>query len=461
MLFAGLLLSVAIPLFAGLPWLWRIQPDGTPGRWPIALSHGYVLGLVVIVAASHLLSLVHLPIGLLTMVIAPLIVGAIGAWRVFPGLVRSAGDTLDGARTTWRQLPRATRVAIGVALGLIVVRMVSLAVESVARPFFPWEVVSGVATKARVWYDLGSLVPFVQPSALIKGAGHFTDADPAALTLPSLLMVWSANAIGRWQEGAVAFPWWMLGVSLALAFYGHLRQSGSGIAYALVVTYVLVSLPLVDVHIALSGAPEWIAAVGVALAGCALLRWLQSPAHSLLFLVVIGSVLAALSLAATWPWFAIFVIAAAQQRWPHAATKLAVGVPLLVLLVLLALMQMPMTIGGKLLQLKLAGEWKDTPESLLLLDNWHLLFGLPLLVAIIGWRCMFSSRWRAQTWVVAMGLGLMVVRGMLALPPYWLGGLRDFSFAGLQVAAIMLFWFALLARDIAAPAQSSREVAAI
>ena len=74
--------------------------------------------------------------------------------------------------------------------------MITLAVESVSRPIFPWEAVSGVAAKARVWYELGSLAPFMPPVAILQGLGNYTDADPRALSLPSLLLVWTANAIG-------------------------------------------------------------------------------------------------------------------------------------------------------------------------------------------------------------------------------------------------------------------------
>jgi hypothetical protein len=48
-----------------------------------------------------------------------------------------------------------------------------------------------------------------------------------------------------------------------------------------------------------------------------------------------------------------------------------------------------------------------------------------------------------------MGLGLMVLKGAFALPPWWFGGLRDFSYAGLQFAAILLLWIAWTGRDIA------------
>jgi hypothetical protein len=119
-------------------------------------------------------------------------------------------------------------------------------------------------------------------------------------------------------------------------------------------------------------------------------------------------------------------------------------------------MQKPLTISGTKYMVRLAAEWNETPESLILLDNWHLLFALLLLLVIAGRHWIFSPAWRASTWVVAMGLGLMVARGVLSLPPFWFGGLRDFSYAALQLAPMMLMWMALLAHQIAFADRQSR-----
>jgi hypothetical protein len=456
MLAAGLVLSVLLPLLAGSPWLLLAQRENAPGGLPVAIAYGYVLGLLIIVGGMKVLSLANVPIGLLSASALPIVIGAIGWWRgsrFANSVIRTA---LRSAQSTWRQMPRATRIAVIVAIALIAVRLATLAVESMSRPMFPWEAVSSVAAKARVWYEFGTIVLFVQPVDLLQGLGSFTDADPGAFGLPSLLLVWTAIALGRWHEGAVSLPWLMLGIALALAFYGHLRRAGCGIAYSLVFTYLLISIPLVDMHIALSGAPQWIAAVGVGLASCAVLRWLNpaTRTHELLVCAAIGAILASCTLPTTWPWLGILAIAGAIQRWPRLAGKLSVGIPLVILIALLALMQTPATIGGRLFQVRLAAEWSETPESLLLLDNWHLLFGILLLIAIAGWRRMFTPSWRAQTWIVGMGLGLMIVKGVLSLPPNWFGGLRDFSYAGLQLAPVMLMWIALLAHDIATEERS-------
>jgi hypothetical protein len=262
-------------------------------------------------------------------------------------------------------------------------------------------------------------------------------------------MVWTATAINGWQEGAVGFAWWGLGVALVSAFYGHLRRIGCGIAYSLVFTYALVSLPLVDAHIALAGAPQWIGAAGVGLAGCAFLRWLDARSREALVCSAVGAILAAGSLASTWPWLGIFVLAAFMTLGPRFSRKLAIGIPIASVIGLLAFMQTPVKIGGASLRVQLSPDWGEAPESLLFLDNWHLLFGVLLLVVLAGWRRIFGPAWLVRTWVIGMGLGLMIVKGALALPPLWFGGLRDFSYVGLQLAPMLLLWIAWSSRDTA------------
>jgi hypothetical protein len=452
MLAPGLLLSIALPALAGLPWMLTAQSRRAPGGWPLAIAYGYVLGLLITIVGMRALHLAHLPISLFTAAILPAFAGAIGWWRMRGALAFARTDARE-AGATWRAMNRATRIVCVAALSLIALRLVTLGAEILLRPVFPWEAVSAVAAKARVWYELGVLAPFVPPASWLDGLGNFTDAEPGAFALPSLLLVWTAHAIGQWHEGAIAFPWWMLGASLVLALYGHLRRAGGGMAFSLSVAYLFLSLPLVDLHIALAGAPQWIGATGVGLAGCALLRWLEVPSRELLYCFAIGAALAILSMASTWPWFAIFAVAVAIQRWPRFAGKLALGIPFLTLFGLLALLQTPVKIAGTALQLQVAGGWGEAFESLFLLDNWHLLYGVALLVATIGWRYVFSPPWLARTWMIAMGVGLLFVWGVVSLPGIWYGGLRDFSYAALQFAPLLVYWTAVAARAAAFPGQ--------
>lgn len=445
MMAAGLLFSILLPLLAGIPWLLAVQARRAPGGWALAIGYGYALGLLITVIGMRALYVSHVPVGLLTAMILPLAAAAAGWWRMREAPALARADAL-AALAAWRALSRMARIVCAAALALIALRMITLGAEILLRPLFPWEAVSAVATKARAWYELGAMAPFVTPAAWLEGLGNYTDIDPGALALPSLLLVWTAHAIGQWHEGAVGAPWWMLGLAVALALYGHLRRGGAGVPFALCVAWLFLSLPIVDLHIGLAGAPQWVGAAGVGLAGCALLRWLETGERELLYGIGIGALLAGLSMPTTWSWLVLFALAGAMRTWPRIAGKVAVGVPLLTVLAAAALSQTPVKIGGTTLQVQIAGNWGETLESLFLLDNWHLLYGIALLVAIVGGRRLLAADWQLRTWIIGMGLLLMFVSGVLAMPGVWYGGLRDFSFAALQFAPLLLLWTATAAR---------------
>ena len=443
----GLPVSVAVPLLAGVAWTSPATPH-EKGGWPLALAYGYVLGLLITVLGMRALDAVHVPINFFTAAVLPVVCAAAGFWRR-RNLLGLARIDAGVARETWRALPKTSRFVVVALLALIALRVLSTGAELLPRPIFPWEAVSAVAAKARVWFESGTLEQFVAPGAWLQGAGVHTDTDPKAFALPSLLLVWTASALGQWHEGAVGFPWLMLGCCIGLALYGHLRRIGGGLAFALTATYVFISLPLVNVNMALAGAPGWIAASGVALAGCALLGGLTRPSRDMAVYGAIGATLALASQVSTLPWLLFFGMSWFIERWPKAAFKLALAIPLVLLLVVLGLLQTPIPSGGSIWQLRISPDWRESVESLFLLDNWHLLYGLVVLVTLAGRRWIFSRDWLSRTWIVAMGLGLMLLTGTLSLPGAWQGGLRQFSATALELAPMLVMWLALTARQVA------------
>jgi hypothetical protein len=65
------------------------------------------------------------------------------------------------------------------------------------QPLFPWDAWTQGATKARVWYELGRIVPFANADEWFAadGAAYFDAAPDHPPTLP-LLQVWSCIALG-------------------------------------------------------------------------------------------------------------------------------------------------------------------------------------------------------------------------------------------------------------------------
>jgi hypothetical protein len=59
--------------------------------------------------------------------------------------------------------------------------------------------------------------------------------------------------LGRWDESLMNLPWLLCLVALGSAFYGQQRALGIGQVMAMTFTYLLLSLPLLNIHVALAG----------------------------------------------------------------------------------------------------------------------------------------------------------------------------------------------------------------
>src|SRR5207249_6930888 len=179
---------------------------------------------------------------------------ALFAWatrrnRISVAAVRNATSALVRPQLTrWQQWAWMLLLAW---LGL---RFASIAAEIMWRPLYPWDAWGQWATKARVWFELGRIVPFARADVWLSGAtAAYFDASPDNPSTVPLLQVWSCVALGRWDDSAMNWPWLAILAALVAAVYGALRGEGVAPLLALFGAYLLASLPLVDVHVALAG----------------------------------------------------------------------------------------------------------------------------------------------------------------------------------------------------------------
>lgn len=268
-----LLLALLLPTAAGCAWLLPREAPWRPGTWPMWLGYGHSLGLLFTVLLLLLIDAVGLRLSF------PLVSGLL-LLALLAGLFvrtrRPRVSIAEAQRHSWPE-PRWLRLLGLLLLALLLVRFGGFALEIVWRPLFPWDAWMNWAPKAKVWFEHRSLVPFVStgqwlqqhdPNVYTLGAWHYPPLVP-------LLQLWPALALDRWDESLINLPWLSGGLALGLAFYGQLRLLGSGCGYALLFTYLLLSLPILDVHIVLAGYAELWIVIFYLLATLALLRWFR------------------------------------------------------------------------------------------------------------------------------------------------------------------------------------------
>jgi len=265
-----LVAGLCLPWLLGVVWLRAPWFKAIGITWPMLLGYGYLGGILLTTLVMRLLDALEIRLGFFSIGFALLFLTVVGAWlgRREPWRIRRPG-------ADWHSLAGWRKIVYAVVLAAIVVRLAGLGLEIVWRPLFPWDAWSQWSTKARVWYELGHLAKFVPADVWLGGelAGAYTDAAPHYPPAIPLIQVWMSYSLGRWDDALMNLPWLLCALALGLAFYGQARQWQISPLFALMFTYFLLSLPILDVHVALAGYADLFMGAFYGLAAMAFFHW--------------------------------------------------------------------------------------------------------------------------------------------------------------------------------------------
>ena len=327
----------------------------------------------------------------------------------------------------------------------LVVRFSVLLLDVLFTPLYPWDAWIQWATKARVWYALGHIVPFGRTDAWFAANGTmWFDASPNYPATVPLWQVWSSVALGRWDDALMNVPWWLAAVAFAVAVFGALRMSGLSAATAIVGTWVVSSLPLANVHVALAGYADLPMAAYYALAAIAVWHWSQSrtPGHAL-----VASVLAIACLTIKTPgivWAATLVPAVILALMPrHGPRIVAIGL-VTVLLALALLAQVDAVVLGYRLHLDFAPAWQAIVASLFLLGNWHLAWYIVIAATIVGWKTLRAPTLAPLSVIVGGGALFLLVAFAFTNARNWVSDQTTINRALLHLTPLALVWTLLV-----------------
>ncbi|EXJ17191.1 hypothetical protein [Imhoffiella purpurea] len=400
----GVVLANGLPWLAGALWLRILWTESRPGVWPAILGYGYLLGFLAVAVVLRATAALGLPFDVVVPILMVGLAIAIGI-----GLRRLASVGKVSLSFSWKPIRLSWgAIPAGILLIWMLVRFLDLVLELWWLPLFPWDAWTTWLLRACVWAELGQWVPFISASQWL--------ADPSAQaqtiaawnypTTVSLFGLWGTLGFGGWSEAAAKMPWIGCALALALGFYGQARLWGASGLTALVFLWLLVTLPLLDSHLALAGYADIWLATSVLLAFAALLHWIREGdwrQGSLAILCVLSCSVIKLE---GIVWMLLFIPAVLgarlSGRWfPTilAAAGLAVGVVWMSGGLELNSPWGPVELGPQAIQLPLIGRfelayhdnWAALWRNLFLYDNWHLYFyGLIPMLAWGLWRFLRS-----------------------------------------------------------------------
>jgi len=246
-------IALALPVLLGGLWLNALVPAQSAGRTALVWGNGTLIGLLLIPQLMLALDALEIPLTFKSVgsLVGTLIALAIVV-RLYTGThARFSASTIP----SYSNLQASHKVLFIFLLVLIILRVVSLGLEVILRPLFPWDATMHWATKARVWYEYNSIVPFVDNVHWLERDGKdvFTDVHANYPATVPLLQVWMNLALGQWNPSLMNLPWVLCLVALGTAFFGQLRAAGVGPVIAIAFSYFLLSMPLLNIHVALAG----------------------------------------------------------------------------------------------------------------------------------------------------------------------------------------------------------------
>lgn len=403
---------------------------------------GFFVGAFGVTLWMRALSLAGLRFSLLAvglpLTLATLAMGAY-LWR--GRAARASGAGPDGSATMTR-VERALWAALGAWLAL---RFLLLLLDVIWTPLYPWDAWIQWATKARVWYALGHLVPFAHSEAWFAANGAmWFDASPNYPATVPLWQVWSSLALGRWDDALMNLPWWLTGVALALAIYGALRGAGVGPPGAMIGAWLASSLPLANVHVALAGYADLPMAAYYAIAAIAVWRSTRSRAVGDAALAAFLAIACVTIKTPGVVWALTLVPGVVLAAMPRRGPRLVLAGIAVALFALLVLAQTHPVVLGYRLHLDFAPAWPALLDSFFLLGNWHLLWYAVIAAAIVRWRDLRDPDVAALSATLGAGLLFLAVVFAFTNARDWVVGQTTINRAVLHVAPLAAFWLTLI-----------------
>lgn len=440
-------------IFAGwlLPWLLGIAivrrayarwPTVPPPHWAWLIGCGFFAGAFVLTLEMRGVSRLGVPFGLAS-VGAPLLVAAVLLWLPeLRGLSRRGVPPRPALALSGGT---AVRVAFYVLLAWLGVRALLLLLEVLRTPLYPWDAWTQWGTKAKVWYALRHMAPFAPFDAWLGAPiGTYFDAAPHYPATIPLWQVWSCLALGRWDDALMNLPWWLAGVALAFALYGFLRAQDFTPLFALIGTWIVTSMPILDTHVALAGYADLplacYFAVG-ALAGITAVRT-RSIAHACVALLLVAAL--PLIKLPGWIWLATLVLGLVVAAVPRYGMRIAVGAWVLGALLVLILGRFEVTLFNYQLHMQLQVPWHGLVEAYLSFANWHMLFWLLPAVLIVARRWVTAPEFAPLTAVIVSGVLFLLLGFSLSNAWIWVEDQSTVNRATLHLAPLLATWLVLL-----------------
>jgi hypothetical protein len=421
----------------------RDAAERTAGDLAWTIGCGWFVGAFLLTLWMRGLAQIQVPFGIASIGGPLAATTGLLAWRAWTlKTVRWNGAF---ASLTGRDLAGWLRAVWLIILAYLAVRFALLLGEIVWRPLYPWDAWTQWGTKARVWFELRTMAPFVSTSEWLQATGPnvYFDAGPTHPGTVPLLQVWSAILLGRWEDTLVNLPWWLTGVAFAFAIYGYLARERFEPVTALVGTWLVLSLPILEVHIALAGYADLAMSTYLTLAALWSLRWVRTRRWGDAAIAVLLLVACVLIKGPGKVWVATLVPGLAIAIMPRRGIRIATWLFVAAICATLVLAGAEPVILGYHLHLDFKMPWRALFDAYFAFGNWNLLWFGVIAVAMLARRHLLSRELAPYTAIVAAG-GMFLFFGFaFTNASQWVEDQSTVNRATLHLAPLVVIWMLL------------------
>ena len=404
----GAILSVALPWVVGALWVRALWRADSGHRGLLCIGYGYLVGAFAVTLLMRLFSAAGQRWNL-AWIAAALIALACAGWFVakplpsLPAEWRRSAASLAG-------MPPVTRRLFWLFFALCAINAVAIAFCVVWSLLLPYDAMAHWADKSRVWYEYGRMMPFTDSLAWQRLGDPllFWDPNPSYPATVPLLQVWTALAVGHWDESLINLPWVGAFVALGFAFYAQVRRLGSGPAKSMAWTYLLLSLPFLQICVAVAGMADIFVAIVYGLAAISLWQWtLHRQWQDALLAFVMMMLCAVLkNEGILWALTLIPAIIVTHYRRVGFAVVASIGA---VAILYLAFGPNDLKIMGYTLYTKFENVTLPIYQHLFVMDNWHLLWYAAIAFIAFNGRLLFGATLAPMTLTLLAAIGLVLV----------------------------------------------------
>lgn len=464
--FFRVIVALALPWLVGSLLIHALVPSLEVGRRALVLGYGYLAGVLVVTLLMRGLNAVGFSLDLVNLLSLVLPLIALGVLLAYRSRQPLGGVWLS---KTYLELPLWQKTLAAVLLGLVAFRLGSFWLEVYWRPLYPWDAFMHWATKARVWTDAQAILPFVDYDQwlALRGEGVFTDNHPDYPIMTSLLQTWMNLILGRWDDALMNLPWPLLALAGGLAFFGHARLAGVGPLAAVFFAYLLLSLPLLNLQVALAGYADVFMSIFYLATVMAFYQWSRTREAWQGTLALVFGLSCLLIKNEGLFWLLALIPGLAALFLPRRWFWLTAVLGLLAVTMILAFLPPEVKVAGHTLA-RLNLHYRPDAllpllQSLFVFSNWHLLFWLvaTLLLAQVFDSSLTGRRWPNELFSLAMVLataGVLLVT--LFLFTKFSGGAIRHTAVGritLQLAPAFLFLALILYRHLSNNTEQGRD----